>query len=107
MTQVIRKNAKLSTKELYSSLNSFIDALKSQDEKEAVERLTDAAKEIMRCEVNSDGFKAALTSIMNTFNGELNLNIYTISPKEKGKWTTAHDLFLLSKKVKNHTKRLL
>ena len=93
--------------ELATFLNRFIFLLEGQKEDEAVADLRIAVGDLQKYQIGSDEFKAALTIIINSYEGEHELSAYTHRREaaDKGNWTEADELFLVSTKVLNLAQR--
>ena len=76
-------------------------------EDEAIEVLTKAAGVLENTELGSEEHKAALLEILNAFEGELELSVYTLRRENSQNWTDSDNLYLSSVEVLNFVKRLL
>ena len=107
MVTIKKKDKKSSIVQLVTVLSRFIYLLEGQKETEAVQDLRIASEDIQKFVPGSIEFKAALSLIIEAFDGKHELNIYTTCKENtSGKWTEAEELYLVSVDVYNLTKRI-
>ena len=107
MMTVIKRSKKASVEELVNALDRFIFLLEGQKEDEAVSDLRIALGDLQKYQIDSDEFKASVSIVVNSYEGEHELSAYTHRREaaDKGDWTEADDLFLVSTKVLNLAQR--
>lgn len=104
---VIKRSKKASVDELVTSLNRFIFLLEGQKEDDAVADLRIACGDLQKFQIGSVEFKAAITLIIEAYEGDHELSAYTHRREnsDKGDWTVADELYLASTKVLNIAQR--
>ena len=102
---VIKRNTESTKKDLTKALGTLIELLDGQDEPEAIEILEQAKATLAKSGSNSEGQKAAVSSIIEAFEGELELIAYTLQ-RDRDQWTDVEELSQASSRVLSLARRL-
>ncbi len=101
-----KKGQKNSVIDLVEALRKFIYLLEGQGETEAAEDLRTACSELQKYQPGSAEFAVAIKLVREAFEGEHDLNIYTIRRDRADEgWSEAEELYLASLAVLTLTKR--
>jgi len=95
---VIKRDKKDSTADLVTALDKLIPLLANQDEEEAVGCLKDAMTALRKAQPGTADHKSAIATIIDAFEGDHELNAYTIQAKS-GEWSAAEELSIASNRV--------
>ena len=107
MSPVIKKTRENSLQDLLNALKKFAYLLEEQGEKSAAEDLRLASADLQKYQPDSLEFDAAINRILEAYEGEHELQAYTLRRQSKeSKWTEAEELYLVSINVFNIAKRL-
>lgn len=107
MAIVKKKNRMTSAQDLIQALQRFIELLVNQHEDDAVADLRSASQMIQENQPSSEEFGAGIKKILDAFDGEHELQAYTLRrEKEESQWTEAEELYLTSANVLNLARRL-
>lgn len=102
---VVKRSKKHSAAELQQALDKFVEALKGQDEAEAVAELESIKADLANVEPGTDAFAKVVAAISEAFE-EHELGAYTFKPKtEEGSWGPADVLYVTSTQVLSLLKR--
>lgn len=108
MSPVIRKKAESSADDLLNSLDHFMELLATQDEEAAIAALREARDTIQTSAPGSEKFNESVLAVIDAFDGEHELNAYTLHKSEAGgEWSIAEELYLASVQVLNHANRFV
>jgi hypothetical protein len=103
---VIKRDRKESASELVKAIEKFVGLLRDQEEDDAADELVKAAEALRKNEAGGEGYRTALASVVEAFEGEHDLMVYTHQRKPDGEWTPADELALASSRVLSLAKRL-
>lgn len=107
MVIIKKRNQKSSADELIKALSQFILLLEDQNEEEAIKDLQKAMISLEANDLNSKEVLGALNLIQEAFEGEHELEAYTIPRKEGGEaWSEAEELYLASTSVLTLLRRI-
>lgn len=104
---VIKRSKTNSSTELVKALDEFIPLLQDQKEDEAVEDLTKAMELLRKSQVGEENFKTAIAIVVDAFDGDHELNAYTMQRENpRNEWTEAEVLSHASSRVISLARRL-
>ena len=104
---VIKRDKGASSEDLVQAVKRFVILLKDQGEDEACEDLLEAADELAKNSVGTAMHKEAVSSILDAFEGEHELQAYTLSRNsDPSQWTVADELCDASTRVLSLARRL-
>ena len=107
MTVIVR-GKKDSLKELSNALQTFIELIKNQGEEEAAVDLLKTLGDLKKiAAIESPELRPTLKAIIEAFEGDHDLMVYTHQRKNSGEWTEADELSLVSMRVLNLTRQML
>ena len=107
MNVIRKKSPESSIKKLIDKLADFILLLEGQKEDEAISDLEIAVNDLKKQKSGSSEFSAALKLILECFEGEHDLLIYTQTKEsQKETWGEAEKLYLASSEVYTLAKRI-
>lgn len=108
MAVIKKKTPKSSTNDLVIALDKLIILLEGQSEDEAAADLTRIQKQLQQVQPATQAFKQELEKIIDAFQGEHELESYTIRRESSGdQWTEAEELYIASTTVWNLANRLM
>ncbi len=106
MPTVLKKTKMNSVSDLVAALNKFIFLLEGQKEFDAVEDLKSVVADLEKSPPDSVEFQTAIEEIIEAYDGEHELQAYTLRrQKADDDWTEAEELYLASIEVLNLAKR--
>lgn len=104
---VIKRSKQASGSDLTKALDELIPLLQDQKEDEAVADLRKALSGLESNEVGSPGFKDAVAIIVDAFEGDHELNAYTLLREgSENRWTEAEILAHASNRVISLARRM-
>ena len=104
---IIRRSKDASTQDLVKALDDFISLLRGEDEEDAVAALETIMRSLAEAKEGTAASATAAASIVEAFEGELELSAYTIQRKGKpGEWTKADQLTSSSTRVFSLARRI-
>lgn len=106
MTKIIKRDRKDSAADLISAIHELNPLLAEQEEHDAVVCLKNASVVLKKSAIGSDEYKRAIDTILDAFDGDLELSAYTHARKESKEWTTAEELTVASCRVLNLARRM-
>jgi hypothetical protein len=106
MTKIIKRERKDSAQDLISAIDELTPLLAEQGEDDAVTHLKSASAILKKSQIGSDAYNKAVESILDAFDGDLELSAYTHARKDSKEWTAAEELTVASCRVQNLARRM-
>jgi chaperonin GroEL (HSP60 family) len=103
---VIKRGKKETVAELVKSIDQLVRLLRNQNEDDAIRDLNRAAATLATSDLQSDQFAEALALVVDCFEGEHDLAVYTAPKRNQEEWTEADELGLASSKVLSLARRI-
>ena len=103
---VIKRDRKQSASELVKAIETFVMLLRDEEEDDAADDLMNAATELRSTESGTEPFRKAVQKVIEAFDGDHELMVYTHQRKPDGEWTRADELSADSSRVLSLAKRL-
>lgn len=103
---VIKRDRKQSASELVKAIEKFVLLLREEEEDDAADDLMTAATNLRASQSGSASFRQAVQSVIEAFEGDHELMVYTHQRKPDGDWTKADELSAASSRVLSLAKRL-
>lgn len=103
---VIKRDRKQSASELVKAIETFVMLLRDEEEDDAADDLMNAATELRSTESGTEPFRKAVQKVIEAFDGDHELMVYTHQRKPDGEWTRADELSAASSRVLSLAKRL-
>ena len=103
---IIKRDRKDSALDLVAAIDKLNPLLAEQGEHDAVIDLKKISGDLKRSQVGTDGFKSAIESLIDAFEGDHELIAYTHQRKDSSEWTPAEELAIASCRVLNLARRM-
>ena len=104
---VIKRDRKESSADLVVAIEKLIPMLEDQDEDDAVKDLREAGNQLRSAAPGSGDHKAAVSRIIDAFEGDHELIAYTYQRPNSTDWSEAEELSIASSRVLNLARRML
>jgi hypothetical protein len=106
MTKIIKRERKDSAQDLVSAIDDLAPLLAEQGEHDAVAHLKSASASLKKSQIGTDAYQKAVESVLDAFDGDLELSAYTHARKDSKEWTAAEELTVASCRVLNLARRM-
>ena len=104
---VIKKSRQSTVEELMLAIERFLPMPERENEHEAVKSLTDAMQLLSKSTLGDDNFSRSIRSIIDSFEGDLELKVYTLKECDSSKsWTEADAMAVVSNRIYALARRL-
>jgi len=103
---VIKRDRSNSASDLVQAIHRLIPLLNQEGEGEAADALKQASDALARAKPGSDDLKNAVANIIDAFEGDHDLMVYTHARGQSGEWTVADELSNASARVLNLARRI-
>jgi len=104
---VIKRDRKESSADLVVAIEKLAPLLENQGESDAVAELRTAGSNLKKAVPGSAEHKAAVTTIVDAFEGDHELIAYTFQRPNSTGWSEAEELSIASARVLNLARRML
>ncbi len=102
---IIKRSRSTTTQDLVAAIDKLCPLLLQQKENDAVRDLRLAADQLRSAKEGTEAYKAAITSIVDAFDGDHELIAYT-HQRDTDQWTEVEELSQLSSRVLSLARRL-
>lgn len=103
---IIKRDRRSSSEDLVGAIDQFCTLLAAQNEDEAIAALVEAAQTLKQAEPASAEHRAAISAIVDAFEGEHELSAYILENADPNKWDEPEQLSQAATRVLTLARRL-